>query len=242
MARHPIGLPGHVHLGTDTMKRTVTLSHLVDYRGTAMGPGTIFVDEATADVLVKYHDAVRGELVGDDLQPLPGQAAEPQAEQKQAGKLSDAELLSELQKRGLEAAAPAVVAVVAERPLVQVPEGTPGVVAEIMQLDEAQIRKQLGEREVTIPEDATEKLQLAVLLARAAGYKFVMPGEEQEGEQEGREIPKGALPAGFPARAKLMAAGFTTLAKLVAAKADELPELDQAEKDLILAELAVLGE
>lgn len=66
-------------------------------------------------------------------------------------------------------------------------------------------------------------------------------GQKAEGDG-GKEVQPGELPAGFPAREKLVAAGVTTVAQLRGLTGELEIILDQAERDQVNAELALLEQ
>lgn len=85
--------------------QTVTLGKIVDYKGTAYGPGTITVPKDVADIFVKYFDAQPGAVSTDEAEPPA--PAKPAAEDLSTDELK--RLLAEREgTKSPEVQAPAV--------------------------------------------------------------------------------------------------------------------------------------
>lgn len=250
-------------------KQTVTLGKIVDIRGTVYGPGTITVPQDIANTLIQYHEAQPGEVLSEstaDLANVPAsqlsadqlkallaekEPAQPEPQRKPAAK-AEAKPAPPAPPAPPTPPAPAAEppAPTDPTPALSVQEGGQGEgptkVDQLMAMEEDELRAKLAERGVDIPEDVTEKAQLAVLLADADKQGEGAAVDQGQGAQGGElpaELPKGVLPGGFPGRSKLMAAGITTMAKLKEAGKDNLPgTLDQQERDLVVAELATMGD
>lgn len=232
-------------------KQKVTLAGIVDVRGTVYGPGQILVSKEIADILIGYHEGVPGEVIADTVAELANiPASELTAEQLQ--QLVD-------HKAGQSATGPAKPV----QPLPPAPEapqaadseqqavtgpvltvaegGAQATMDELMKLDEADLRGELAEAGIAIPDDVTEKVQLAAMLADARAALDENEQPPTATQPPVAEPPKGPLPAGFPARAKLIAAGLSTVGKVK--EATELPSsLTQQERDQVAAELATMLE